>query len=53
MIPAEFEYTRPSSIAEAVAAIAEAGEDGKILGGGQSLIPILRLRLAYPSTIID
>lgn len=53
MIPAEFEYTRPTSIAEAVSALAAAGEDGKILGGGQSLIPILRLRLAYPSTVVD
>jgi carbon-monoxide dehydrogenase medium subunit len=53
MIPAEFDYARPTTIADAVAAIAAAGEDGKILGGGQSLIPILRLRLAYPSTVID
>ncbi|MGI8677135.1 MAG: FAD binding domain-containing protein [Jatrophihabitans sp.] len=53
MIPAEFEYMRPSTVAEAVSALGEAGEDAKILGGGQSLIPILRLRLAYPSTVID
>lgn len=53
MIPAEFEYTRPSTVAEAVSALGAAGEDGKILGGGQSLIPILRLRLAYPSTVVD
>src|SRR6476659_4542543 len=53
MIPAAFEYVRPSSISEAVSALGEAGEDGKVLAGGQSLIPVLRLRLAYPSTIVD
>lgn len=53
MIPANFDYARPDSIASAVAAISEAGEDGKVLAGGQSLIPVLRLRLAYPSTIVD
>lgn len=53
MIPAAFEYVRPTSVAEAVQAIGQAGEDGKILAGGQSLIPVLRLRLAYPSTIVD
>lgn len=53
MIPAAFDYVRPSSVAEAVSAIGAAGEDGKILAGGQSLIPVLRLRLAYPSTIVD
>ena len=53
MIPAAFDYVRPGSIDEAVTAIGEAGEDGKVLAGGQSLIPILRLRLAYPSTVVD
>ena len=53
MIPAAFDYVRPDSIASAVTAIVEAGEDGKVLAGGQSLIPILRLRLAYPSTVVD
>lgn len=53
MIPAAFDYVRPGSIDEAVAAIAAAGEEGKVLAGGQSLIPVLRLRLAYPSTLID
>jgi carbon-monoxide dehydrogenase medium subunit len=53
MIPAQFEYTRPESISEAVSALSAAGEDGKLLAGGQSLIPILRLRLAYPSTVVD
>jgi carbon-monoxide dehydrogenase medium subunit len=53
VIPAAFDYVRPDSVADAVSAIASAGEDAKILGGGQSLIPVLRLRLAYPSTLID
>jgi carbon-monoxide dehydrogenase medium subunit len=53
VIPASFEYARPDSIPAAVSALAEAGEDGKVLAGGQSLIPILRLRLAYPSTVVD
>ena len=53
MIPAEFDYVAPTTIAEAVAALGEAGEDAKILAGGQSLIPVLRLRLAFPTTLID
>lgn len=53
MIPAAFDYIRPGSAAEAAQALADAGEDGKILAGGQSLLPILRLRLAYPETVID
>jgi aerobic carbon-monoxide dehydrogenase medium subunit len=53
VIPAAFDYVRPGTVAEAVAAISAAGEDGKILGGGQSLLPVLRLRLAYPSTLVD
>jgi aerobic carbon-monoxide dehydrogenase medium subunit len=53
VIPAAFDYVRPSTVAEAVSALGQAGEDGKILAGGQSLIPVLRLRLSYPSTVID
>ena len=53
MIPASFDYVRPASVAEAVAAIGAAGEEGKVLAGGQSLLPVLRLRLAYPETVID
>lgn len=53
MIPAPFDYVRPGSVDEAVRALSEAGEDAKILAGGQSLIPVLRLRLAAPSTLID
>ncbi|HEV2887414.1 MAG TPA: xanthine dehydrogenase family protein subunit M [Jatrophihabitans sp.] len=53
MIPAPFDYLKPGSVAEAVQAYAAAGEDAKILAGGQSLLPILRLRLAYPELVID
>jgi aerobic carbon-monoxide dehydrogenase medium subunit len=53
MIPAAFDYARPSSVSEAVSALSEAGEDAKVLAGGQSLLPLLRLRLSYPSTIVD
>ncbi|HET6878145.1 MAG TPA: xanthine dehydrogenase family protein subunit M [Jatrophihabitans sp.] len=53
MIPAEFEYTRPATVGDAVSALTAAGEDAKVLAGGQSLIPVLRLRLAYPTTVVD
>ena len=53
MIPAAFDYTAPTSVSEAVSALSAAGEDGKVIAGGQSLIPILRLRLAYPTMIVD
>jgi carbon-monoxide dehydrogenase medium subunit len=53
MIPAEFDYVRAGSVEEAVSTLGERGEDAKVLGGGQSLIPILRLRLAYPEVLVD
>ncbi len=53
MIPAEFDYVAPTSLADAVRALGEAGEDAKILAGGQSLIPVLRLRLAFPTVLVD
>ncbi len=53
MIPAKFEYTRPLSLAEAVQALAAGGEDAKVIAGGQSLLPLLRLRLAYPELLVD
>ena len=53
MIPAAFEYTRPGSVDEAVRALAEGGEDAKVIAGGQSLLPLLRLRLAYPELLVD
>ena len=53
MIPAQFDYVKPSSVDEAIQALQEAGDDAKILAGGQSLIPVLRLRLGAPSVLID
>ena len=53
MIPAKFEYVRPDSVDEAVRALADAGEEGKVIAGGQSLLPLLRLRLAYPEVLVD
>jgi aerobic carbon-monoxide dehydrogenase medium subunit len=53
MIPAQFEYIRPSSLDEAVRALAEGGDEAKVIAGGQSLLPLLRLRLAYPDLLVD
>jgi aerobic carbon-monoxide dehydrogenase medium subunit len=53
MIPAAVDYVRPGSVDEAVTALADAGEDAKVLAGGQSLIPLLRLRLAAPTMLVD
>jgi aerobic carbon-monoxide dehydrogenase medium subunit len=53
MIPAKFDYVRPSSLDDAVAALADGGDDAKVIAGGQSLMPLLRLRLAYPELLVD
>ncbi|MDH2423878.1 xanthine dehydrogenase family protein subunit M [Sphaerisporangium sp. TRM90804] len=53
MIPASFDYVRPASLEEAVAALDGAGEEAKVLSGGQSLLPLLRMRLSYPSVLVD
>jgi len=53
MIPAKFDYVRPSSLAEAVQALAGGGDDAKVIAGGQSLMPLLRLRLAFPDLLVD
>jgi aerobic carbon-monoxide dehydrogenase medium subunit len=53
MIPANFDYVRPSSVGDAVGALADGGEDAKVIAGGQSLLPLLRLRLAYPELLVD
>ena len=53
MIPPTFDYVRPATVDDVVAALAEHGEDAKVLAGGQSLIPLLRLRLAAPTTLVD
>ncbi len=53
MIPSAFEYFSPSSIQETLDLLEQHGEEGKILAGGHSLIPAMRLRLAQPANIID
>ncbi|MQW74627.1 xanthine dehydrogenase family protein subunit M [Nocardioides sp. dk4132] len=53
MIPAQFDYLAPTTVEEAVAALAEHGDDAKVLAGGQSLLPVLRMRLNAPEMVID
>jgi carbon-monoxide dehydrogenase medium subunit len=53
MIPAAFDYVRAESVDHAIAALAEHGDDAKVLAGGQSLLPLMRLRLAAPEVIVD
>jgi aerobic carbon-monoxide dehydrogenase medium subunit len=53
MIPPSFDYVRPTTVDDMVAALGEHGDEAKVLAGGQSLVPLLRLRLAYPSALVD
>jgi aerobic carbon-monoxide dehydrogenase medium subunit len=53
MIPPAFEYARPGSVDEAVRTLTDAGEEAKVLAGGQSLLPLMRLRLAFPELVVD
>ena len=53
MIPAAFAYARADSVDEAVALLAEHGDDAKLLAGGHSLLPLMKLRLATPSVLVD
>jgi len=53
VIPAEFDYERVSSVDEAITALGQGGEDAKLLAGGHSLIPLMKLRLAAPTLLID
>jgi aerobic carbon-monoxide dehydrogenase medium subunit len=53
MIPAAFEYHAAASIPEAIRLLVELGEDAKVLSGGQSLIPLMKLRLASPAHLVD
>src|SRR5204863_2488239 len=53
VIPASFDYVAPSTVDDAVRSLAEAGEDAKVLAGGQSLLPVLRMRLAAPTVVVD
>ncbi|MGO9497257.1 MAG: FAD binding domain-containing protein [Solirubrobacteraceae bacterium] len=53
MIPAEFDYTAPDTLEEAIQAVTDGGEDAKLLAGGHSLLPLMKLRLAAPSLLVD
>jgi carbon-monoxide dehydrogenase medium subunit len=53
MLPSRFEYHRPDSLEEALQLLAEYGDEAKVLAGGQSLIPVMKLRLAAPAHLID
>ena len=53
MYPAAFDYVAPRTVEETLAILADGGEDVKILAGGQSLIPMMKLRLATPATLVD
>jgi aerobic carbon-monoxide dehydrogenase medium subunit len=53
MIPAQFDYLAPTSVEDALAALAQHGDEAKIIAGGQSLLPVLRMRLNAPEMVID
>src|SRR5256884_9847135 len=53
MIPAPFDYVRAGSADEAIAALAEHGDDAKLLAGGMSLLPLMKLRLTTPAVLVD
>lgn len=53
MIPAPFDYQRASSVDEAVGLLAEHGDEAKLLAGGHSLLPLMKLRLAQPAVLVD
>ncbi|MGH8862693.1 MAG: FAD binding domain-containing protein [Jatrophihabitantaceae bacterium] len=52
-VPAPFEYARAASLEEAIALLEQHGEDARLIAGGHSLLPMMKLRLANPSTVID
>jgi carbon-monoxide dehydrogenase medium subunit len=53
MIPAEFDYTAPDTLEDAIQAVIDGGEDAKLLAGGHSLLPLMKLRLAAPTLLVD
>jgi carbon-monoxide dehydrogenase medium subunit len=53
MIPAQFDYQRASSVEEAVSLLGQHGDDAKLIAGGHSLLPLMRLRLAAPAVLVD
>jgi aerobic carbon-monoxide dehydrogenase medium subunit len=52
-VPAPFEYARAGSVAEAISLLEQHGEDARLIAGGHSLLPMMKLRLAAPSTLVD
>ncbi len=53
MIPAQFDYLAPTTVEDALSALGQHGDDAKIIAGGQSLLPVLRMRLNAPEVVID
>jgi carbon-monoxide dehydrogenase medium subunit len=53
VIPSKFEYVAPATVEEALTALAQAGDDAKVIAGGQSLLPVLRMRMNDPALLID
>jgi carbon-monoxide dehydrogenase medium subunit len=53
MIPAAFDYAAPESVDDAIAALRDGGEEAKLLAGGHSLLPLMKLRLAFPTLLVD
>jgi carbon-monoxide dehydrogenase medium subunit len=53
VIPPEFDYVAPETLADALSALSEGGEDAKVLAGGHSLLPLMKLRLAAPTLLVD
>ena len=53
MLPAAFDYRAPTTLAEALGVLEERGDDAKVMAGGQSLIPLLKLRFAQPGLVVD
>ena len=53
MIPSKFDYVAPSTVEEALTALAQGGDDAKIIAGGQSLLPVLRMRMNDPALLVD
>ena len=53
MIPTQFDYVAPATLEEALTVLSQHGDDAKIIAGGQSLLPVLRMRLNAPEMVID
>jgi aerobic carbon-monoxide dehydrogenase medium subunit len=53
MIPAAFDYAAPESVDDAIAALRDGGDEAKLLAGGHSLLPLMKLRLAFPTLLVD